>query len=134
MFDSTKENVALIRKTKPKWQAGLLNGIGGKVERKEETIDAMVREFREETGFSTITEDWLCFASMHGSGFSVHYYCMVGPIYELKTMEEEMIEIASVRCFHPKQQNCVENLPWLLGLALDSMEDGRPAYAEINYP
>lgn len=35
LFDYGQLNVALIRKTKPKWQAGLLNGIGGHVEENE---------------------------------------------------------------------------------------------------
>ena len=44
MFDSSYENVLLIRKTKPKWQEGLLNGVGGKIEPGEKELDAMKRE------------------------------------------------------------------------------------------
>lgn len=42
--------VLLIRKAKPDWQAGLLNGIGGKVEFGEGILQATRREFYEETG------------------------------------------------------------------------------------
>lgn len=41
--------VLLIRKARPDWQAGLLNGIGGKVEKGETPTGAMMREFEEET-------------------------------------------------------------------------------------
>lgn len=51
-----KEQVWLIQKTKPEWQTGKLNGIGGKVEDNEDYSDAMVREFKEEAGLN-IT-DW----------------------------------------------------------------------------
>jgi 8-oxo-dGTP pyrophosphatase MutT (NUDIX family) len=42
--------VALIRKVRPSWQAGLLNGVGGHIESGETPHDAMVREFEEEAG------------------------------------------------------------------------------------
>jgi ADP-ribose pyrophosphatase YjhB (NUDIX family) len=63
-FTRDHEGVLLIQKAKPKEQVGLLNGIGGKVEASDATsYDAMVREFREETGL-TLTE-WLKFATLH---------------------------------------------------------------------
>ena len=50
LFDEPLENVILIRKNRPKWQAGKLNGVGGKVEAMETNIAAMNREFKEEAG------------------------------------------------------------------------------------
>lgn len=47
---SPENDVLLIRKTKPEWQAGRLNGIGGKIEPAESPAFAMAREFYEETG------------------------------------------------------------------------------------
>lgn len=44
------DRVALIRKNRPDFQAGLFNGIGGHVEVGETPAGAMVREFVEETG------------------------------------------------------------------------------------
>lgn len=71
----------LIRKTHPEWQAGKLNGIGGKIEKKHHVIateqessksdagywlmetpqEAMIREFHEETGMTTKRDRWHCF-------------------------------------------------------------------------
>jgi 8-oxo-dGTP diphosphatase len=42
--------VALIRKAKPDFQRGKLNGIGGKIEPGESAYEAQIREFKEETG------------------------------------------------------------------------------------
>jgi 8-oxo-dGTP diphosphatase len=49
-FDFGYHNVLLIEKSHPAWQAGKLNGIGGKIEEGESPSKAMAREFREETG------------------------------------------------------------------------------------
>ena len=54
--------VLLIRKARPPWQAGRLNGPGGSLEPGEAPIDAMVREFFEETGLKTTASDWRRFA------------------------------------------------------------------------
>jgi 8-oxo-dGTP diphosphatase len=48
-------HVALVKKARPARQAGRYNGIGGRVEAGEDPEDAMVREFREETGLEVNT-------------------------------------------------------------------------------
>lgn len=50
LFNPPLSHVALIKKAKPDWQAGLLNGVGGKIEENETALYAMAREFTEETG------------------------------------------------------------------------------------
>lgn len=66
MRESLSNRVIMVRKTKPAFQAGLLNGVGGKVDhwvdgfpgRRETPLEAMVREFREETGIETTPDEW----------------------------------------------------------------------------
>ncbi len=67
LTNEVKTKVALIRKERPAWQAGYWNGIGGKVGNgrpdeiinlDEEAIDAMPREFEEETGVYTGHLKW----------------------------------------------------------------------------
>ena len=55
---SSDSRVVLIRKKKGDWQEGMLNGIGGRVEPGEEIVEAMAREFREETGKYTPESCW----------------------------------------------------------------------------
>jgi 8-oxo-dGTP diphosphatase len=42
--------VSLIKKNRPEWQKGKINGIGGKIEKGETPEQAMKREFYEEAG------------------------------------------------------------------------------------
>lgn len=58
MLDEARKNVVLIQKNRPEWQAGYLNGVGGKVEGVETDREAMVREFEEETGVRTSPAHW----------------------------------------------------------------------------
>lgn len=70
LFDG--DDVLLVEKTHPPWQAGLLNGIGGKVDYGEESGHAMVREFEEET--TVRIDGWQLYASERGSDYEVFYY------------------------------------------------------------
>ena len=57
-FIFSKERVLLIQKAKPEWQAGKMNGIGGKLEKFETLHNAMQRECLEETGINIDAESW----------------------------------------------------------------------------
>ncbi len=132
-FNAERTKVALIRKAKPEWQKGLLNGIGGKIEPTDnDPHSAMVREFREETGVAT--DSWMCFAEMRGGDWSVQCFCSTGNLNWIRSVEAEPIEIIDLDGRTLVRFDVIENLPWLINLALDSMEDGRPRFALITYP
>lgn len=131
VFDKSGSNVVLIRKSKPKWQAGMLNGVGGKIEDAEDrNVQAMVREFREEAGVDTEEKDWTPFhLAMYrdASGLptvNVYFFKMFSDeVYaEAYTAEREEIEKVPVSHVICDPATClpVPNLRWLLLLALDS--------------
>lgn len=132
MFNATLTKVALIRKNSPEWQKGLLNGIGGKLEPSDRSnIQAMQREFQEETGFFQM--DWTYYARLHEGGrFSVGFYCCVGDLTKLKSTTDEKVEIIPVSKI--KNHQTIENIPWLVELAIDCLRDGRPTFADVLYP
>lgn len=84
------DQVALIRKVRPKWQEGLLNGIGGHIEKNETPIKAMIREFQEETGH--LEKYWREYCVMQGTGWKVHCFVSIVNIRPvLKTTTDEMV-------------------------------------------
>jgi len=107
--------VALVAKTHPEWQAGKLNGVGGKVEGDETPLDAMRREFMEEAGAPV--EDWREFAVLNVEAGAIHFFCSHGAC-ELKSLTEEIVG------WHPLSDlgtlPVIPNLRWLIPLALDA--------------
>lgn len=140
MFSHDRSRVALIRKSKPAWQAGKLNGIGGKMEDADKDIwRAMVREFNEETGYLTTIADWEYFCTMSGKNnggegeFCVDFFVTVGDLSLLTSVGCEVIERIFVLQINPTRTDMVENTPWLIWLALDYLEDGRPSFVTVKY-
>jgi len=84
-----KKQVWLIRKTKPEWQKGKLNGIGGKVEMGEDCVAAMIREFKEETGLTITNWDKFCTLS---DGLKYQIICYVANSNEIpQTTTDEVV-------------------------------------------
>lgn len=123
MFQSHFGTVVLIRKNKPEWQKGKLNGVGGKIEPGEQPIQAMVREFEEETGFRTEVDEWSYLrAERFVNGVVVHFFYAVndGAHVESKT-DEEVRRYNVAECLRimgsPLRQQCMYNLPYLFEMA-----------------
>lgn len=115
-FNMTRTRLALIRKTKPAWQAGLLNGIGGKIELGETPLQAMVREFKEEGG--VIAMNWREFCVMEFQGAEIYFFTTRGEIMPWTQPESpEMVEIINVDQLDSVAT--IPNLRWLVRMALD---------------
>lgn len=122
MFSKNLEHIVLIKKINPIWQRGLLNGIGGKIEINETSIDAMVREFTEETGVSTQAADWTCFANVYRPKvYDVDmYFAQSNLAFQVQSVEQEEVHIINV---NKLPENLIPNLRWLIPLALDQQAD-----------
>lgn len=119
-FDGVLRNVVLIRKTKPLWQKGLLNGVGGKVEPSESESSCMAREFREETGIDIPKHRWTNYGRMllpGGSGYVYLYYTVDQFAYDnvLTTTDEEVVRL---HVTDAGSVECINNLVWLIPAAL----------------
>lgn len=110
--------VALIKKNKPAWQKGRLNGIGGKVELSETPYNAMVREFKEEAGAHI--SQWNLFCLLGGEDYTVMMF-KSNEIAHIKTMEEEVIRWYNIHddIYHDL---ILPNLKWLIPMAMDKNE------------
>ena len=112
--------VWLIRKERPEWQRGKLNGIGGHIEPGERPADAMRREFREEAGLDV--ETWEHALTMEGTGWRVHIFRAFS--YEFRTehpstQTDEVVGFYQVGAMFPHSL-VVPNLCWMVPFLLDT--------------
>jgi 8-oxo-dGTP diphosphatase len=116
MFNQYLDQVSLIVKNKPEWQKGLLNGIGGKIERGESAEQAMIREFKEETG--VLIEQWRPLLILQNDEWRVFFLfgkCSQSQFNEIETTEDE--EIVKVSVDYLSSMATVDNLQWLIPMA-----------------
>ena len=122
---SPARRILLIRKSRPAWQAGLLNGIGGRVEAGESPLDAMRREAEEEAGLSEA--DWTAVAILASPGREVHFF--------RATLGDDAFDGATARTDEPLVRlamadfpgaRVVPNLSFLVPLALDDTGIAKP--------
>jgi len=122
LFTRELRQVALIRKQRPSWQRGLLNGIGGHIELSDNSpAEAMRREFRKETGLE-ITE-WSEFGEIKAPGALVH--CVAA-----RTRPGQQKPLTQTTDEEPRwypvgvgdTEVCVRNLPILICAASHRLE------------
>lgn len=117
MFSASKNYVVLIKKNRPAWQKGFLNGVGGKIEPGESPESAMVREFYEETGVNTVKTDWNEFAVMEGDHAKIHVFKAISndACAMADTKTDEIVDVFNV--WDVPNLKIVPNLKWLVPMA-----------------
>lgn len=130
LFSEEQDRVVLVLKNRPKWQAGLYNGVGGKVEPGELFDEAMIREFKEETGVEF--QEWDCFGKMKGPGFELALYRAFNTkaLEQVSTQTDEEIHVVPVD-LNVLRTNSISNVAWLVASALD--QDQPRFFQEITY-
>jgi len=117
LFGDNGANVLLIEKTKPAWQKGKLNGIGGKIEPGETPDEAMPREFKEETDLDI--DNWIPFVVLAGEKFRVHFYfahTTNDVLVQARNTTEEQVRIVPTADLF--ELPVINNLRWLIPMAL----------------
>jgi len=122
LFTQNSSHVVLIKKLAPEWQKGYLNGVGGKIEANETSLEAMVREFYEETGVLIPAKQWHCYSQIFRPN---HYeldvfFAHSDLAFEARTVEKEEVLIIKVS---ELPINLIPNLNWLIPLAMDKQAD-----------
>jgi len=119
VFDEGFYHVVLIKKSRPDWCRGLLNGVGGHIEEGETPVEAMRREFKEEAGVDIA--DWKEICKMEGENWSVDVFgAQHRSIYNIKTQTDEEIKIQELfyMCY---VGNTVPNAKWLIEMCQENM-------------
>lgn len=114
MMDPLLRHVVLIRKLKPEWQKGLLNGVGGKVEPGEDALTAMHREFREEAGIEGL--DWRHYLTLETPHSHLSFFRCTGNVYKIASITDEEVGIYDI---HEVMDRCdiMPNLRWCIQMA-----------------
>lgn len=121
-FSRLAVNVVLIQKNKPEWQRDRLNGIGGKIENGEQAIDAMRREFFEETGLRVDKWQQYCILRREDEFQCTCFWTMDADIYKARKTTDEEIFIKPVNGIANNPQ-VVPNVPWLVEMAKNQMQE-----------
>lgn len=119
LFNNALDKVTLIRKNKPDWQKGLLNGPGGKIENNESPSRAMTREFREECGIEL--KEWDLFCTIYFKEAAVYFFkkrLPVGMRMEdlTRSVTSETLEYIYIHSL--PSERTIPNLQWLIPMAI----------------
>jgi 8-oxo-dGTP diphosphatase len=115
LFTEDRRHVVLMHKTRPAWQAGRVNALGGKLLPTESALDAARREVREEAGVDVAT--WEEFLVWEDPVYRMHAVrAFDAAATRARTAEDQAVFLADAATPPP---NVIDNLRWLIPLALD---------------
>lgn len=122
LFNSDLSQVLLVHKLAPPWQKGLLNGIGGKVEKGEEAIDCIIRETLEESSLKTTSSNWIRLGDLSAANWHVDVFVgkYSGDPSDARKADKETVGWFSTNSL-PKLK--IRNLSWLIPLAIDCLSE-----------
>ena len=115
LFTADRRRVALMHKTRPAWQAGRVNALGGKLLPDESPAAAARREVLEEAGVDV--RDWEEFLVWDDPVYRMHAVRAFDEAAErVRTAEDQEVFLAPVDAL---PASLIDNLRWLVPLALD---------------
>lgn len=124
-----RDQVLLVEKARPHWQAGRLNGVGGRCEPDEEPAQAMARECKEETGLTGLT--WTLKVVLHHQKGTVFFYvaaipasALVAPRNRDRSEPLRFVPVAAL------PYNVLANLRWIVPLCRDAAVS---EFVEVEY-
>jgi 8-oxo-dGTP diphosphatase len=122
LFSENLEEVLLIKKARPDWQRGKLNGVGGKIEKTDASpAAAMAREFEEETGMIVPAIAWEPLAIKTDGDFRLYSFWAIRSYpWKFKPNEDEpLIALMIPQVTHQNHfQKFVDDVPQQVFFAL----------------
>ena len=116
LFSADRSRVVLMRKTRPAWQAGRANALGGKLLPDESPLDAARREVLEEAGVDVAR--WEEFLVWDDPVYRMHAVrAFDDAALRARTAEDQEVFLADVDRL---PASVIDNLRWLIPLALDA--------------
>ena len=113
LFAEDKTRCLMVQKKKPKFMAGLWNGIGGSLNPDESEIVGMCREADEETKLDVV---WVPYAVIHRPQAKIHcFWSSVGKMMKVPKTNDVGEQLDWLNW---SQFRCFETVPMLIQLAL----------------
>ena len=137
VFDELGDAVLMVRKRRPLWQAGKLNGVGGKIERGETPRQAMSRECAEETGLQIDEDQWEHFATLDGGAvFRVEVFSVfIKDIGFARRLTDEIVYVFSVHAEQTsRRSDVIGNVQLLLSIATTKSDIHKPVVILYDIP
>lgn len=113
LFSADLERVVLVEKSKPAWQRGLLNGVGGAIEPGESPAGSMDREFHEETA-CPFSFRWTPLLVIDYPEARVYVFATAtAGVFDLRGLPGEPVDWYPVK----EVKGTIPNLAWMLPMA-----------------
>lgn len=121
-FDVNRNEVVMIEKRRPNWQLGKLNAPGGHIEKGETPINAVTREFFEETGLKIPVGSWepTMVVRVAEDAIIWVFRSFSDELHKVKSMTDEP---AGVYSFAEAIRHGLSNMAWMLPLMADKTVD-----------
>jgi len=130
LFTEDFNSLLLIKKNRPDWQRGYLNGIGGKIEPAESGHMAIVREFNEETDLYINNWFKVCEMNVLENGATIYFFAakiIIRAFFKFKQKTDEELKVV-----HPEYLlnfNVIPNLKWLVPFSKGVLQEN---YKAVN--
>lgn len=124
VFDEQREYVVLVQKTRPTFQAGLWNGVGGKVEPHETSLTAMMRECAEECDLHI--PDWHLCAHVCGKDYQIDFWSATCDLSGAKTCTDERVQVHHID--HVRHLPTLANLSMCMWICRDQSTSHKPIW------
>ena len=139
-FSKDLNYVLLVKKNRPEWQKGYLNGIGGKIEESDNSpIAAMYRECMEEAGIDLLWEELGIMEGTNDDGgeFKCYiFYAYSDRIFDFKQREDEYLDVytADSPDDYWRDEQHIANLEFLIPFGIYHARGGKVAsYIRLEY-
>lgn len=115
LFTPDRRRIVLVEKTRPAWQAGRVNALGGKLGEREPAVEAARREAREEAGVDVA--GWEEVLVWRDPEYVMYVARAFDPAAAAaRTAEDQRVFLADVDRL---PERVIDNLRWIIPLALD---------------